>query len=337
MTTLQVIEARPRPEISPANLLAAEKWFKDNRDKFSRSCNFAQIREDGTVTSHIGRECHANIQYTTGVGDIACVATDIAIDRREAWFNSFVGTRNGGLDTKEDAKKWVVDWARVDAYLKWFLYESYFSPFIVNKNDIEFVKKYGIIVTADIPAALLQNIMISSRYFIEASPYSFDMFNDLTAKGVLPDMAYVVAFHTGMSCYNMMNSEPDKQYVTSLSSHRSTPLLSVAGMRNMLNDNLNSSVLGEDKNYRKYTYYNGGSQFFGSGDFIKELLTTHLSLREELSEFRRQRNAGAAYVAPNPFSSPSPKVAEGNPLRYTYTEMFECLVPFINSNNLLEI
>lgn len=340
MTLLKDIVERKRPDVPKTVLAAAKKWFEDNRANFKHSCNFAKFKADGTFNSHLNQQCHANIQSYGGLTDVACVATDIAIDRRSDWYRDFVGTRSGGMDVTQGAKEWGdMTWERVDAYLKYFLYESYFSPFIVNKDDIDFVKKYGIIVTADIPAALLQNIMISSRYFIECSPESFDMFNDLTAKGVHPDIAYVVSFSTTISSYTIRTANQDisRTKVACQSGHRSTPLLSLQGMKNMLNDDLGcDSVLTEDKNYRNYHNYYGGSQFFGSGNFIKELLQSSEELRNALSEYRKKNAQGEAYVPPNPFASATPEAANGNPLDFTFPEMFECLVPFINANNLLE-
>lgn len=343
MTLLKDIVARKRPDVPETALAAARQWFEDNRTNFKNSCNFAQFKADSTFKSHLSQQCHANIQYLPGgFTDIACVATDIAIDRRSNWYKVFVGNRSGGQDVTEQAKEWGdgMTWERVDAYLKYFLYESYFSPFIINKDDIDFVKKYGIIVTADIPAALLQNIMISSRYFIECSPESFDMFNDLTAKGVHPDIAYVVSFSTTISSYTIRtgNQKIANTKVACQSSHRSTPLLSLQGMKNMLADELScDSTLTEAKNYRNYQNYSGGSQFFGPGNFIKELLVSNEDLRNALSEYRKERNASEIYVPPNPFAGvATPKAANGNPLDFTFPEMFECLVPFINANNLLE-
>ncbi len=342
MTLLKDIVARERPDVPETALSAARQWFEDNRANFKNSCNFAQFKADGTFKSHLNQQCHANIQYLPGdFTDISCVATDIAIDRRRDWYKFFVDGHSGGMDVTEQAKEWGdgMTWERVDAYLKYFLYESYFSPFIINKDDIDFVKKYGIIVTADIPAALLQNIMISARYFIECSPESFDMFNDLTAKGVHPDIAYVVSFSTTISSYTIRKSNQDisKTKVACQSNHRSTPLLSLQGMKNMLKDELSCDyTLEEAKNYRDYHNYSGGSQFFGSGNFIKELLVSNEDLRNALSEYRKGKNASEIYVPPNPFASASPKAANGNPLDFTFPEMFECLVPFIEANNLLE-
>lgn len=334
MTLLKDIVARKRPDVPEIALVAAREWFEKNRDNFSNSCNFAIVTSNGKVTSNLQKPCHATIN-STAIGEVEVVATDIAIDRRENWFNTFTSVT---VDKADAAKKWaMVDWELVEPCLNYFLYESYFSPFILNKDDIEFVKKYGIIVTADIPAALLQNIMISSRYFIECSPYSFKMFNELLNKGVHPDVAYVVAFHTGMSSWTSFRSDPSTTYVTSVGSHRSTPLLSKQGMLNMINDDfgeINSSVLTQDKNYRKYSSYLGGSQFFGSGNFIKELLFVSVELREELSRYRKEKNARESYTPPNPFQQTErPK---GDPSLFTYDEMFECLVPFIDRNNLLE-
>ncbi len=340
MTLLKDIVARPRPALSNEALNAAYKWFADNRANFKSSCNFAQFNAKGEMKSHLNQACHANIQYVYAFPNIECVATDIAIDRREDWYKSFVGSRSSGQDVTEQAKEWGdgMTWERVDAYLKWFLYESYFSPFILNKHDIDFVKNYGIIVTADIPAALLQNIMISSRYFIECSPESFDMFNHLTAKGVDPRIAYVVSFSTTISSYTMRLSKQDikNTRVGNQSSHRSTPLLSLAGMKNMLNDDLSySSVLDEKCNYRNYTNYSGGSMFFGSGNFIEELLQSNEDVRQALSEYRKTNAQGEAYAPPNPFASRSPKAAH-SPLDFTFPEMFECLVTFIAANKILE-
>lgn len=341
MTLLKDIVERERPDVPETALSAARQWFENNRANFKNSCNFAQFKADGTFRSHLNQQCHANIQYLPqGFKDIACVATDIAIDRRSDWYKSFLGTRSGGMDVTEQAKEWSdgMTWERVDAYLKYFLYESYFSPFIINKDDIDFVKKYGIIVTADIPAALLQNIMISSRYFIECSPESFDMFNDLTAKGVHPDIAYVVSFSTTISSYTIRtsNQKIENTKVASQSAHRSTPLLSLQGMKNILNDELGcDSILVEANNYRNYQHYSGGSQFFGSGNFIKELLTSNEDLRNALSEYRKEKNASEIYVPPNPFAgAATPKAS--SPFDFTFPEMFECLIPFIEANNLLE-
>lgn len=331
MTTISEIAARPRPPVPFEAQQAATKWLVENRSRFEDTCNFAVFSSSGAFEEYIKRPCHGNINGNRH-SDIQCVATDITVDRRQAWYKWF-NSRNG-QDVRN--KDWSLDWTRVEPFLKWFLYESFASPFIINKDDFEFVKNYGIIVTAHCPAPLLQNIMIASRYPLECSAYSFDMFNSLTAKGVDPIIAYVLCFSVASSKYTF-NGDPAKTLVSFSSPHRTCPGASLNGIKAMLRGFDMQGPLSVDHNYTIFRNYRGGSAFFETGDFIKELLNVNNDLREALSAYRSRQTELEVYTPPNPFAPPSnlssPVLSPG---RYTYTEMYECLIPFITTSQLLK-
>ena len=336
MTTLREIVARGLPEISNEIKDLCETWFKTTRQEFGSSCNYLLVSPCGSTKSETKRPCHGSIQHRAGMkGSTLCVATDTGQDRRQEWHKHF----SSQMRLPQDVN-WRLDWSVMEPFLKWFLYESYFSPFILNRDDFEFVKSNGIIVSADVPAALLQNIMIASRYFVECSPYSFHMFNALTAKGIDPRIAYTTCFCTGASSYIFIQ-DPDVTQVTGYTSHRTTPLLSLEGIRNFLRDDFgeqSTDVLSVDKNYRTYSVYQGGSRFFGpgtNGGFVKELLLQESSLRNALSVYRKEKNAATLYKPPNPFETPRATREIMGALEFSYTEMYECLIPFISANNLI--
>jgi len=288
----------------------------------SNPCRSGEVRE------HLNRPCHNSINGNDFL-DVQCVATDMAVDRKQKWYDTF-----NASNSQQYPKDWSLDWSTVEPFLKWFLYESFASPFIINKDDMEFVKNYGIIVTAHMPAALLQNIMIASRYPLECSAYSFDMFNAMTAKGVDPNVAYVTALCASGS-KNTFHTDPDKALVSYPGSHRTSYGLSIAGMKAMIRGEL-TGPLSIEHNYTVNKYYRGGSGFFENGDFILELILSNRNVRNALSEYRKTKATTEVYTPPNPFAPRSLSSPSLPPDKYTYTEMYECLIPFITTSQLLK-
>lgn len=315
---------------------AAKKWLDENQPNFHTTSNYVIVADDGKVEQQIGRICHRSIsESSTKKGTRACVGTEIGLRRR-----SEQPTHQG-----PGAYRQALTWDVADPFLKWFLHESYMSPFIINRDDIEFVKNKGIIVTADVAAPLLQNIMIVSRHFYEIRPECFEKWNELTANGIDPLFAYLCTFCTGYSAYGAK----EQSAVVSYWGHRAHILSTLPACLKALNGeigNMCSLDFSDTSNhYRNSTAYSGGVKFFHNhGDGLPDNYATYglptpyrhfvyqlmdrSSFKDALKVHRQGGDAPDLYKPPNPFVKVEAGITKPQNDEVSYKEFYDFVVPW---------
>lgn len=233
-----------------------------------------------------GRTCHLSLQGTP-IGPRACVA--------------FPFSNRAITKTFEE-------------YIR---YDSFISGYILAETES------GIVVSADIPAILLQNIAIICRHSIELATPQFETFNKLVGEGVPGDIAYPVSF-----C-RPSKAEMDWR-VSGDWGHRAwTRVFSIEAMKNFISGNF--FFEGDPKRlFRMSTGLRGGSrlcwpltgrnvytsfyrELFSRGDFVEGLKT----FRSPLDK---------VYTPPNPFTLQTAQTLGEYDI--TYKELYEYVVPY---------
>lgn len=226
----------------------------------------------------------------------------------------------------------------IKPFVKWFVQESNYSRFILNRANLDEVLRLGIFVSADMPAPLLQNMMIMTRHVVEVNATSFRMFNELIERGVLPALAYSICFNSGMS--NRGNTDVDalmRMPVHTYGGHRVQGLLTVEGLINqekgILFDGLKDLPVGFTTTYRVNCDYRGGYRIYGRNrEFPDESIISWLSIPELAQAIAASRNGGNVemYKPPNPFVSRIRLPGEIGPNDISYKELLEIVIPFLN-------
>jgi hypothetical protein len=310
-----------KPKVSEKTMKMAADWLKGNRDLFHGVANYAVFGNGEPIASRFAAPCHGGVvRLPRAAAEPDCVATSIS------WNN------NESRVTKEE----------IEPFLRWFLYDSYCSRFILNKDDFEFCRDYGIIVSSDIYTPLLQNILITSRHFYEVNKRAFVMFNKLVSEGFSGDWAYVCCF---LSAYSAgLGVFHEERAVLSKGGHRAFYLFSTENLKNFCNQQMvvDKSLL-TDKNlhFRNYRNYYGGTILFGptptsvNDFFVSELLASNKEFREALSNYRKEKNSGEMYAPPNPFTTLNQTFTKPKGSQVSYSELFEFCLPYIKENNLV--
>ncbi len=226
----------------------------------------------------------------------------------------------------------------ITPFIKWFVQESNYSRFILNRDNLDEVLRLGIFVSADMPAPLLQNMMIITRHVVEVSAISFRMFNELTERGIIPALAYSMCFNSGMS--NRGHTDVDalmRMPVHTYGGHRVQGLLTVAGLINqekgILFDNLKDLPVGFSTTYRVNPDYKGGYRIYGrNSEFPDESIISWLSIPELTQAIAASRNGGKPdmYKPPNPFTAANRRPGEIGPNDISYKELLEIVIPFLD-------
>lgn len=306
------------PHHTAEDIERAKAWLVDNKNDFEKVSNFAIFTssEKKAVHSYINQACHYNISVHPGEG-ATVVATEfpdnISVKRRRP-------------------------------YLNWMLKDTYFSKFILNRDDPEFCLNYGFIVSTDIPCPLLQNIMITARASREVRPEVFDMFNKLVSEGINPDVAYLCCVNTGYGA-TVFN---EASAVRNHGNHRALPLLSLDGISLMTRHEFSDKItFHADKTYRKSSQgFNGGYSMFGSacpyeGNFITDMMSEKTfpmssEFKDDLAKFRGYGNSGEMYRPPNPFKKPDRSVLQPRHDEVTYKELFEFVLPWCRDHGVFD-
>lgn len=289
----------------------ARDFLLDN-GAFDRNTNFGLFSKDSGVT-YRSRICHREIgetPYDNGSKRFVpeYVATEISIHRKPE-------------DTTEI----------YEPFLKWFLYDSFFSPFIENADDYEFCRDHGLILSCDIPQNVLQGICILSRHFHEIPVHVFAEFNGLVSAGVIPELAYSYCMNT----HHKTCKEKETYPVSSISVHRAWPLFSLEGLKAFRK----KSPIGSLTNpYREnYSTSKVVSLFVCSAptDMIDDLMGMK-NFRKKLGAFRCKGAEKKMYRPPNPFKDSFPGPRFLYPNQVTYKEFEEVCIPFIMEEKLYE-
>ncbi len=286
-----------------------KEWLKKNRENFAQCANFVIIDSEGNRRSKLHKACHREVAEWEG---ILCVGTEIGIRRH------LNRDENLSLDLFEP-------------YLRWFLYESFFGRFILNRDDFEFCRDYGIVVSTGIPSNIFQAIMITSRNFWEFHPKVFEKFNELSEKGINKDLLFAMLMGSGRTtrggtAYSMALGNEKKSPVTWCYGHRAFGgPMSKATLDNIL---LHRAI---KRNLCK-TFQKAPS-LYKVRDLVKENEDKPLPLLSMLErEFPKvheavmiSRNKGkpVMYRPPNPFDHQTNVLKE----QFTYVELYEVVLP----------
>lgn len=230
--------------------------------------------------------CHRQIDYGThGYGN-----THREVD--------LVSTLTHRLEKYPYFKTWKrgngsynVDPAITEEFTRWFTQQSIYSRFFI-PMPLEFNVEFGLLISSDIPAPLLQNMCIISRHTREKEP-SMIRWMEYVQKGIDPCLAFVLATNTytdGGSVFPMGNQ------------HFTLPAgLSIkdAAVRAILGDF--RGISDTDKTYREKTAYTGGSAYLVSAGKNMHDGSKHwmFGLRDKLT-----KKDTLVSKIPNPFKKP---------------------------------
>ena len=337
---MTLISALPTPPPPTEAAMAAAKAFLLAKTGWGTTTNFAIITNDGVVEERRNGACHAGILSPKTVdGARAVVATEIGWQRRSPNPNASYGAR-------------TPDRTIIEPFLRWFLYDSWLGRFILNRDDFEFCRDHGIIVSADMNVALMQCIMITSRHFYEVSDQAFLKWTELTSNGTHPTLAYIMCFLT----YYSYMTPPETQAVQLISGHRAHMMPSITGFQKWLDHDLGTlynktkisptygakpiEVNLEDSkfHYRNFRYYNGGLLFFQDNSvysYLFQELFQDKEFVERLREFRTGGKSKEMYRPPNPFDKKAQAaVLAANQMNYL--EWFAVATPYLNERYFSE-
>jgi len=302
------------PKHTEEQVATCVSWLRDNKKHFGYAANFMILaREDQREC--MSQPCHREISYEIR-SDRSLVATECGWSRRRQAI---------GKGSKE----------LFQPYFDFLTKTSPFAPYIVF-SDID----DGFVVSADIYAPLLQNIMIMTRHFYEVHEDGFKTFNDFVEKGINPDIAYALAFNSSLSTKSLLNSKFQSYY-----SHRVTHLFNLSAFQNFLTGNpgkaTEKDINKPSEHYRTRRDYLGGRSIFWDFDVPSSIYTQEYGLVKDclkfpafvsaLKEFRHG-NEESFYKPPNPFA---PKPVGFIPTaadEITNREAVEVLAPFLNQH-----
>lgn len=332
------------PKHSEKALKGALDFFEQRREDFKATANFGVVKDDGLTMPFVGVGCHASMMQSGVPNKLrALVATEIAIPRTMK--------RAADLPNLFDPTG-----ESYYPFLKWFTQDSPFARFIVNGNDFDFIKENGIIVSSDIPSAVFQNILITSRHFYECSAWAFRLFGELIEKYPNAGMLiYNLVFcttlsvHYGVPAFTGAPPPPEDPLVCSYPTHRAWGLFPTMEELNNFcagefGDPL-AAVAHEDHHYRnKATIYGGvglarkvhkgvlvPSKYH---TFIHDLLANDEDFKEGLRKHRGNENTPIAIK--NPFARPRwDAPAAQSPATCKLSEIKDFVLPFIFEKGLI--
>lgn len=301
------------PKATQEHIKQGMDWLVNERRYFSGVASFCVIGEDGNLREVPHGSCHNQI------------ANEENPQKRV-----LVATCNGQTRSNYGVKK-----SEIEPFLRWFLYESYFGRFILNRDDYKFCRDHGFIVSADVYTPLMQNVLITTRHFKECTREAFLKFNELIEKGANPELAYVVCFCTTWSCTKLELNMGIKEY----SGHRAHTLFDLTDLKRFLDREMyaNAEVVNDPRlHYRNYLKYVGGQALFRksatqNASLPATLIASSEAFRKALSAYRHDGGAAEMYKPPNPFARQVPGTLPG-PGEISYEELFEVVVPFLTEN-----
>lgn len=309
-------------------LTQAKNWLKDKNKNFIRLANFCFFSNDGVSHAIVGADCHGAVNRPN-ISDRCCTASEIGIQRQ---------IRDGVAPVTVEL---------YEPFLKWLLYDSFFGRFILNRNDYEFCRDYGIVVSADIPCALMQNILIISRSFIEYHPKAFEAFNHLTSEGYPGSVAFSVAFNSNIGYWKRVGDmasappeqEEDKFHFFPRDTHVAWPLWrNMASFNNFMEGDFGSTLTNDpSRHFRKIGTIFGGFDYCVDinaiyySTFVEDAIKNSNALREELKDYRQQTVSTVKEVV-NPFSRPSAPLIRETPYTVTLKELFGVILPNMKLN-----
>lgn len=282
---------------------------------FSSTANYAMFGE-GKSTLYYKQACHAKVGLSHALRGFipALIATEVFYEE---------GRRLDALRHLDNGSRWKHykrEAGETDEFFNWFVYESIFGRFILNRDRPSV--KHGWIVSTDLPPALLQSIMIASRHFYEIPPWGFQKFNELVGEGVPKSVAFAVVINSYWTYYGYRRDD-DKPY-QALGSHRIFHCPSdIKDLMNFIKGVGRGALLQES--YRSVATTAGTNSLFFSGScsdfngFGRPMLATDKEVKEFIRELRGEVSKEVKIV--NPFASTS--YGEKDASYLSNNEMFE--------------
>lgn len=221
-------------------------------------------------------------------------------------------------------------------YRKWLWEESFASRFVLS------IEENGAIVSADIPAILMQNIAIMSRHCREFTPPTnpgFPIFNALYPL-VGGDLAYVLAFTTQPLAPDLEQAW-NSPVLNGGASHRAWPLFQLKSLKNFLTGEFHIPDTKLNEPWRTHGGLYGGAKLCQVEhdysttyrSFVQDALA-YDDIREELSVYRKSTTQGEMYRPPNPFArKPSSYTIRLNDA--TLREVVDVIIPALKKKELI--
>lgn len=148
---------------------------ENHRSNVSFSRHNAELTETSKST---GQACHADLQRECTVRKVAYVTTI-------------------GINDVKDNNGWVKGKASDEATDLWITYLTSYSPYAdaFLTKDPEYIKKYGYVLTADVPNCILVGACFATRQIWE-KPARAEGFLELYKAGIPLDVAFVFGCQT---------------------------------------------------------------------------------------------------------------------------------------------
>lgn len=278
---------------------------EQNKEQYEYTANFSIIQEGGARQDCFNRPCHADISRPL-LNNRTLVATECGWGRK---------------NTQHPREMY-------QPFFDWLTKDSVYSQFII-WSDLD----HGFVVTADMYAPMMQNIMILTRHFYERDKCSFDAFNTMVEEGINGNIAYVIAFNS------TVRMSPGNAKFMSYYAHSVSPVYSLAAMKCFINgDVLSVDIDDVNYHYRLSSHYRGGKEMFWpinpgpSSIESARLLTDCMAdeqFRRKLSDSRKGETV-SAYSPPNPFAPRTSFTIDLLPTEITNDEAVKVLAPFVN-------
>ncbi len=304
----------------------AEK-FLETCSKPGGTANFALFGDDVPDIIHNAQACHAGLgKKLTDHHKYSLIATEALYDSANRG-RDFRPVKSVDQESRETTRG-LRDKGVVDGFFNWFVYESFFGRFILNRDRPSV--HYGWIYSTDLPPAITQALAIVSRHFYECLDRAFIKFDELAAEGVPKSVAYMTAFNSYYSySYGIRK---DTEAFTGLYAHRMLSFpKEIETLQNFIEGRCNKGLLNT-KTYRerpdlygtaKLFFNDTGGNVYPSTPFTYELLPRDAELRAFLQDLRGVSASSIPQII-NPFKRQSTS-STPDPLNVSYLEMFEII------------
>lgn len=303
-------------QTKPESVATALAFFED-ASPVHGSANYRKVYTDGTHYDLFGQACHVGL---TRMG-----RPEKALDCCALWVNSKGATR----------------------YEKWLWEESFAKAFVLARHD------RGVVLTSDVPAALLQNIAIMARHVRELANTGNLSFFDYLYPVVGGDIAYILSMNAVSGATSVENRL--KVVVRDYGAgHRAWNLFNLDSFCKFVAGDFGKSLditatpeytarkvsgLYGGRWYCDYPKPSGSRDFQGYSNqkniFTTELLQQYPEVKERLSDYRKEIVKAGGYSPPNPFTTVNVATRPSKPEDCTFQEVLDVLLPFMKEKGLI--
>lgn len=309
---MKIQDYSPECRTKAGSVVTAEAWLEEVTPRVRYNANFLTVFVDGTVREITNRICHADL--------------------------------GNGIQTKRDCfafftarydDQGVLNNGYVSGYLDWLCSESFAAQFVLKRT------RNGVVVTADVPPELLQNIAIMTRHCRELPAVTFDLFNYVVSKGYSGDVAYPLTFNTSRQT-NRLEDELLAPVRCSGGGHRAWKLFTTAAYGRFVRGDFGLDPKATMARARATLY--GGAKLCGMEDRARDSITfNHVFLElvkdadfvDALRSFRAASTKTEGYKPPNPFSIRPVATPSANEL--SFNEAIEVALPYLTTKGIFDV